>query len=415
MRFRHIIIQIGNPIGSYLAILLSLKKCLSSRGYVNIVMLLVYSTFLNKNVFGDPPGWSMLRVIILLVVSALFIITRRSFADRRIVHFLVLSFLLIIHSLIFSKSPEISLLKSLSFSLVVIALFQAIKYSDITLEFVLTIGHKIMLLSLFLVVIGYGTVSYENLNGVASYVVGAFKHPNAMGMLLTPVAVFHIVSLFSKSIERSLGNLIISFSYILLLFLSGSRGAMLSLIFSVFFSLILGFRRSYFKWILGLFLVVATIASSTGFERFISKDAHVVSSLEDLGAERYDRVLGMISNISASPLSGIGLGIHSDFDNWLNSSRIKRDPYFGIPYSASVEKGTFYIAAFEELGILLGFYVVFILGLMLLIVSKRAKAEYVAVYLACLSLNLSEAVLFSMNGVGPIIWIYILTSVYGKD
>jgi len=75
--------------------------------------------------------------------------------------------------------------------------------------------------------------------------------------------------------------------------------------------------------------------------------------------------LPMLENIATDPWRGIGYGIASESQSLV----VNRDPLFGLPVSAPVEKGIMPLAILEELGVL-GFGV-FVLWL--LIALRYAK------------------------------------------
>src|SRR5690606_8938271 len=68
-------------------------------------------------------------------------------------------------------------------------------------------------------------------------------------------------------------------------------------------------------------------------------------------AEAYSKSRGglidrMFENINENPLTGIGFGIASIPEEM----NIERDPVFGLPIGAAIEKGVMPIALIEELG-----------------------------------------------------------------
>jgi len=110
----------------------------------------------------------------------------------------------------------------------------------------------------------------------------------------------------------------------------------------------------------------------------------------------------MASNISARPLEGIGFGMASIPSELV----VVRDPVFGLPVSAAVEKGVLPLAIVEEIGVV-GFGVVLLWVLALLRMSARAGVAPVAVCLTALFLNMGEATLFSPGGLGLLMLIML--------
>jgi hypothetical protein len=130
---------------------------------------------------------------------------------------------------------------------------------------------------------------------------------------------------------------------------------------------------------------------------FITKSgrADVNGVLQAYQDSRGGKIDAMLGNIAEHPLRGIGFGIASDPYFMV----VQRDPYFGLPVGASVEKGVAPLAVLEELGVfgagLVGFWV-----LRLLTRSARGGLAPFAVCLTALLLNMGEATLFSPGGFG---------------
>jgi hypothetical protein len=136
---------------------------------------------------------------------------------------------------------------------------------------------------------------------------------------------------------------------------------------------------------------------------FFSKYSVPLDQLESINfAEAYLNSRGhiaeaMIENIKNNLFSGIGFGIASDIENMI----IQRDPFFGLPISAPIEKSILPLAIIEEIGI-----AAFILFVILIYsILRRSAANGFDCYLVALVIlimNFAELTFFSPSGWGMI-------------
>lgn len=177
-------------------------------------------------------------------------------------------------------------------------------------------------------------------------------------------------------------------------------------------------RQPLQKILPGLFsrrlLVVFTIALASSmfwvgpflahFDTYLGKGAESGGGLVDV----YNDSRGYLmqkswANIEASPISGIGFGISSDFADMT----VERDSTFGLPTGAPTEKGVLPVAVLEEIGIP-GFILFFLWVSVVVIRSARnGGIEALTVALTVLLTNLGEATLFSAGGMGLLMLILI--------
>jgi len=130
---------------------------------------------------------------------------------------------------------------------------------------------------------------------------------------------------------------------------------------------------------------------------FISKSdrAGVYSLSAAYERSRGEVVENMWANIQVKPMQGIGFGVPSD----PTAIDVKRDPFFGLPTSAPIEKGVLPFAVLEEVGVI-GFAAVAAWVLLLLRRSSAGGISPFAVVLTALFLNMGESTLFSAGGMG---------------
>ena len=121
---------------------------------------------------------------------------------------------------------------------------------------------------------------------------------------------------------------------------------------------------------------------------------------------RYILIEPMIQNIRNYPYLGIGFGVSSYFDTWNPSY----DSLLNIPISAVTEKGNFFLAVFEEIGLVGSIFFLIVL-LNLTYTSLKASYEKSFIFLLILVINLSEYFLFSMGGIGLVSAVFLTYSI----
>ena len=110
----------------------------------------------------------------------------------------------------------------------------------------------------------------------------------------------------------------------------------------------------------------------------------------------------MLQNIQNNFFSGIGFGISSD-PSFL---KISRDPFFGIPFKAPVEKGITFLMILEELGIF-GFFLFSVWLIFLFYKTKKNGSVPMLLFFNVILLNFGESLLFSPGGTGLLLLIFL--------
>jgi hypothetical protein len=123
---------------------------------------------------------------------------------------------------------------------------------------------------------------------------------------------------------------------------------------------------------------------------------------EAFEASRGGLVATQLRNFMASPWIGNGFGVFAD---GVFPAGIKT--FMGIPVSAPVEKGVLPTAVLEETGILGFLCFAYLIYALVSGVWRRAPHPVVAMLIACLFVNLGEAVLLSPGGFGLHVWLLI--------
>ena len=136
-------------------------------------------------------------------------------------------------------------------------------------------------------------------------------------------------------------------------------------------------------------------AVSERLEGYLTKRTDVGSLLEAADASRGRLVDAMIKNIDENPFAGIGFGVASDPVEMV----VDRDPVFGLPTGAAVEKGVLPIAVIEELGVP---GAILVLIWLWVVVRRAAQSGIYAITVLAIIIfsNFGEATLFSPGGMG---------------
>lgn len=324
----------------------------------------------------------------------------------------------VIHSLFISPMPDVSILKAVSWLMVTATLFSAWSglapaereklFRQLYLGLV-----AIMIISVPLFVLPLGYLR----NG--SSFQGILNHPQAFGPTMAILGAIAASKLFAEKRPswQYLGVFGVSLVFILA---SEARTAGLALIIGLCLAIasvpvlsgrrvraVLPGLRSRRVWgIAGVVLCFGVIfAPQIGDKvgNYISKSGRA-GSVESI-AEAYDKSRGglidrMVANINENPLTGIGYGIASEPALMV----VEREPFFGLPVGAPVEKGVLPLAMLEELG-WVGAGIVAVWLIALALKASKNGVVSISVLITALMINMGENVFFSPGGMGLLILI----------
>jgi O-antigen ligase len=255
----------------------------------------------------------------------------------------------------------------------------------------------------------------------ARYFQGIFNHSQVLGIVtsLFSLIVFIIILNQKNFSLKAIFFIAIFTSSLILIFLTFSRTALLSLFFSV---IIFVFFSTFFKKknflvtyniflnknfsTLGILLLLPLIFFYDYFYRilitFLEKNSNIENLIDSYISSRMIVIEPMIENIKTKWLTGIGFGIPS-FDTYSSIKQITFETLIFFTY----EKGNLYLLILEELG-LLGI-LIFIFWLFLLIQRLILSGDNIAliVVINILLINIGEAVVFSTGGLGLLILILL--------
>jgi hypothetical protein len=421
-----IVMRLASPITADLSYLVLAIYALFGRVQVIQAFFLSWLfTMLSDGIAPVAALTTVGRYIVIFAATISIFLRSRLFKDRiKINKLLLLTFFLgiflITHSLVISPFIDVSLLKAISWILVMSTSLLAWETLDRgsreKLEKQLFGGLiAITLISLPLLATGEGYL--RNNTGFQ----GIINHPQAFGPTIALLGAWLAGRFFSEyqAPKWQMGMLGMCF---ILVVMSEARTAGLALIISVTLSLLVftmlrGNVRSKLPGLTKIRMVVVAIVVgftvlfagsffSKTIGEYLSKRGEASSILEVAELSRGALVYEMIDNIKQNPLSGIGFGIASN----PNSMIIEHDSILGLPLSAAIEKGVLPIAILEELGIL-GFLVIIAwLWTTTRVAIKGGFTEFSVLTTALLT-NFGESMFFSPGGMGLLLIILVAWAV----
>jgi hypothetical protein len=315
------------------------------------------------------------------------------------------------HSLFISPLYDVSVLKALSWTLVTATLFAAwggLNQQDrdeVAMQiFVGLVTVLILSLPLLVMPLGYlrndtgfqGILNHPQGFGPTMALLGAWtgarmlaeRRPPLRLMLL--VAVCLILVMLSEARTAGLGMLLgLGLAVVTVPWLGRRRVA----------AVLPGVKSRRMYLVVGATVLGVLSAGSIATDRiqqYFEKRGDDFSSLGDAyQASRGGLIDAMTDNIELHPFTGIGFGIASEPENMV----VEREPLFGLPTSAAIEKGVLPIAVVEELGVF-GAAAVFIWLWMVVRRASRAGVTALALVLTTVLLNFGESTFFSTGGLG---------------
>lgn len=400
--------------------------CYALLGRRQAVLALVLLWFFNNftHAFGFPPGAAGLfrHFTVFAAALSVFVIhigePPRSRTPQLLAWTGMLTVLLISHSFLCSTMPDISVLKAISFSMTILSLLTAWsrlspQQRAVTENQLWGTLYGIAVLSMPLVFSSRGY--FKNSRGFQ----GLMEHPQAFGPTMAFVAVWLFSTWLTDHRMRFTLKAVLGVA-VAGIYLSAARIGAVVLVVGVTAAIAAGpftalmnqsarvprlLKRRLGIAITGMTVLLAVAGPFVAekFQQFLAKTGKSTSAVEAAWESRGQLIEAMQANIRERPLTGIGLGVASSPEQFW---AIARDPIFGLPIMATVEKGVLPVAIVEELGWPLALlYAPWFLALLLMAV--RAGPRYAGVCAAALTMNISEAVFFSPGGGGLIVQILV--------
>lgn len=344
--------------------------------------------------------------------------------NRSVFATLALGAFLIVHSVLFSLLPDVSILKAVSWTIVMATLLSA--WSGLSYEARMRLERQLFggLIALILVSLPLAFTATGYLRNGTGF-QGVLNHPQAFGPTAAVLGAWLGGRLLGAARPRWFDMALLGLCLALVV-LSEARTAGLALVLGLASAVLVSpfiagipARRlmpglaSLRLHVLALMVTVALMFVGTALSDrlgdYMLKRGGAVSLLEIADASRGAVVYPMIANIEKKPWTGIGFGIASD----PSSMQVDRDPVLGLPTGASIEKGVLPFAVLEELGIL-GFLLVVAWLWPMARRGARSGIAAFAVLTTLLLTNLGESTLFSPGGMGLFLLILLAWAVTGR-
>lgn len=339
---------------------------------------------------------------------------------------LSLGVMMLIHSLLFSAEVDVSVLKVVSWVVVVLTLlsaWQGLSAPQRTTLFEQLRWGLIWLMLLSLPLLAIPSIGYlRNATGFQ----GLLNHPQAFGPTVALVGALVGGRILGER-KPAWREVALLGMCLVLVVLSEARTAgaamILGLLGSALFSPIFagvshrqmlpGLSSRRFQGI-ALIAVVGVILAgpflASALSNYMFKRSNATDLMAAADASRGPLVEKMLSNFQEHPFTGIGFGIASEPD----SMEVIRDLVFGLPISALVEKGVMPVAMLEELG-LFGALAVLAWFLIVLRRGARSGVSQFAVLITLILVNFGESMFFSVGGMGMLLLILLAGAVTGEQ
>lgn len=332
---------------------------------------------------------------------------------------LMLGLFFIVHSLVFSPMADVSVLKAVSWTVAMCTIMAAWAKLNLAQREALAgqiFGGLVVLMLVSLPLLAFPLGYLKNGTGFQ----GVMGQPQAFGPTMALLGAWAAGRILGEKRPPWL-MVVLAGVCLVLVVLSEARTAGFALVLGVGIAMLVapGFSgrsvrvvlpglRSKRLYLLGGLVLAAMVVAGAKLEGvvtyYISKSGRADDStlLAAYEGSRGAKMAEMWANIQDRPLVGIGFGIASD----PSSMGVERDPFLGLPTSASIEKGVLPLAVLEEVGFF-GFIAVAAWVLMLLRRSSRGGIAPVAVGLTALLTNMGESTLFSPGGLGLLLMILL--------
>lgn len=337
-------------------------------------------------------------------------------APRLLYALLAFFFVVLVLSVFASRFPLVSGLKVTSFTLGVgtttTALFRTRHIRDYWLSWLFTLGVFILLASIPM----YGSEAGYGVWGAGFQ--GILVDPQTFGPVMAAITALLTGLYFFRGRTPWLVLICVGLGWIGV-YLSLARTGLLALLLAGGIATALGFAFKPETWandlsralgrpvvMVGLLAVLALsalqwTAVQSEVESFLAKDDGSASPIQALERSRGALMSRSMANFWEKPLTGIGFGAPSDPTDF--AQEIERGPY-GIPLSASVEKGFMPTAVLEETGIVGALLTIILLIVLFVPVVRHPDPTLFWVMATCLLVNLGEMAFFSVGGLGFFLW-----------
>lgn len=327
---------------------------------------------------------------------------------------ILLAIFITIHSLLLSPDTRISLLKSGTWATAYCTLLLA--WARLPAEQYRRVGNELIggliLILLFSLPLTVTRLGYLR-NGVGFQ--GILNHPQAFGATVALLGVW-VFCVTLTSVQVAWRRVALVGLCFWLILLSTSRTSGLAICLTVLVTTLLApivtqgprrkplWTRSFWCGFAAL-AMLSVLAMSTANDKvsmFIAKGSSADSLSEAYELSRGGLVSRMWENIQQDVFGGVGFGIASR-PEFTSTER----GWLELPVTASVEKGVFFVAVLEELGIFgLSVTLIWISTLVSYSISRNGVVG-LGVCSVVLLVNLGESTLFSVGGLGLLLALFM--------
>ncbi|WP_445666633.1 O-antigen ligase family protein [Fodinibius sp. AD559] len=382
--------------------------------------LLWLLTYLNPGIYSLSSLEGFLRWLPLFAsaftVMRVGFFTRDYNIPRAVVWLIVYTIGIMVMAFISSRLPLVSLFKVLSFCIGVMTILMGFQIESDNNKYweawFTTLLQTLLLVSLPLIVLEWGYTR----NGTGFQ--GILNHPQAFGPVIALLLSWFFANRVSKD-NQSLWFWFIMAVGSISIIASESRAALLvfggGVIISGFVSVFKNKKiiesinikvAAVLVPIVGAIMIAGIIYSGS----IIDATSEFVFKRNSITVEQaFEKSRGFLitqsmGNFYKNPILGIGFGVPS----LPSEVYITRDPLFGLPIGAPIEKGFLYSAILEETGLVGGLlFLTFMASFFVPILSKNIVFPSLVIFIGVLLFNIAEAALLSIGGNGLIMWLLL--------
>ena len=324
-----------------------------------------------------------------------------------------------ITSLFGSYYLDLSVIKIVTYFLVIFTIFQSVKYIkvDLARTFLVQLTYVFILISFLFIYLPYG---YYYGDGIQTNLfMGILSDSQAMVIFLVPLLTLFIMFVFENILEKNYFNYLVILIGLYEIYLSQSRTALISVIIPILIYMLLHnilkkrFTIRGIVSILSVFLIGISLYLFNGNKindkvtSFINKThgekVYDSKDLVEMLGKRYMLIEASKNNFLKNIFTGIGFNVQTVYaaSGPYDPRRIKYIPGTNIIYNKPLEKGNLYFAVFEEGGLFVGIYFLYILYFLFInLFKKKYSYGWVTLLSIYISFN-GEAAFFSPGGGGP--------------
>ncbi len=274
-------------------------------------------------------------------------------------------------------------------------------------SWLINITATVILLSL--AALPFKGIAYGGFNGFR----GILGHPQTLGPVLAPITCWILAGMLFHKGSRLVIPVAISLVLIAMMILSQARTSVVAMALSLCATFLVaavrkktftGFRlgRSLGLSMAVLMISAVSLSASPGLRNTLTNFVFKYHSktLDKALSSRSEGVAAQWNNFLEHPWAGNGFGVYAD---GVFPSGVVR--VMGIPISAPVEKGFMPTAVLEETGVIGTLSLFYLLASMARRVIRIGDPRWMAMFFACLFVNVGEMVFFSLGGIGLYFWL----------